>query len=156
VHCIKENEHINEHQSMKKSEHELQTLRDKYPSVPEFALPKTRTKKKTATGELTHEIITYVQSLGAQCYRVNSQGQFDPRTNRWRKSGMKAGLPDLHIIYKGRFIGCELKASKGDKLSEVQQSRKQEIVDSGASFIVARSLNQFKEDFNSIINNLNK
>ena len=139
---------------MKKSDIEIQVMKLKYPNIPDHCLPKTRTKKKSITSQLTTDIINYVQLLSGQCYRVNSQGQFDPRTNKWRKSGMKSGLPDLHVIFRGRFIGVELKASKGDKLSEVQQLRQQEIVDSGAFFIVAKSFNQFKEEFTTIINKI--
>ncbi|MGE0408095.1 MAG: VRR-NUC domain-containing protein, partial [Amphiplicatus sp.] len=55
--------------------------------------------------------------------------------------GMKPGWPDLEVIYRGRFIGIELKAGKG-RLSERQRIIHREIALAGGLVCVARSLDE--------------
>ncbi len=132
----------------------LSMLKAKYPNVPVHCLPILKKGKKKPTAQLTADIMDYCKTINAQPYRINSQGQFDPRTKKWRMSGMKRGQPDLTIIYLGRFIGCEIKASKNDKVSGFQQARHNEIIASGGFIIIARTIEQFKEEFQNIINQI--
>ena len=54
--------------------------------------------------------------------------------------GAPAGFPDIMILYKGKFIGVEVKQEKG-KQSDVQVEMQKKIEDSGGIYIIARSLN---------------
>ncbi|MBO9699256.1 MAG: VRR-NUC domain-containing protein [Sporocytophaga sp.] len=137
---------------MKKTKEEIEYLINKYPSVPKWGIPTTR-KKKSPANELTYQIIKYVQSLGGQAYRINSQGQYDPRTKKWRYSGMKKGLADIQIILLGRFIGVEIKIGK-DRQSEHQKARQEEIIKSGGYYLIAKDFEAFKTDLQTIINEI--
>jgi hypothetical protein len=136
---------------MKKTAFELFLSEQRSPNVPAHAKVLTRKRKKTETGELTFLILKYSEFKSATSYRINSQGQYDPRTKKWRPSMQKKGLSDIQIIYRGRFIACEVKALKTDKLSIHQLERKAEIENAGGLFIQARTFEQFQLEFDSII-----
>jgi hypothetical protein len=141
---------------MKKKDFELFLSEQRSPNVPVHAKVLTRKRKKTETGELTFLILRYSEFKNATSYRINSQGQYDPRTKKWRPSMQKKGLSDIQIIYRGRFIACEVKALKTDKLSIHQLERKSEIVNAGGLFIQARSFEQFQLEFDSILDKIDK
>ena len=54
--------------------------------------------------------------------------------------GVKPGVPDLAIIYRGRFIGIELKAGQG-RLTARQKDMHECLQLAGAVVTTARSLN---------------
>jgi len=137
---------------MKKTTEEINAMKIKYAGIPDHCLPLTR-KKKTPANELAFQIIQHVKSVGGQCYRINSQGQFDPRTKTWRKSGMKKGLSDLQAIVLGRFIAIEVKIGR-DRQSEEQKKREAEIKQAGAFYIIAKDIEQFKKDLHTIIDQI--
>ena len=56
--------------------------------------------------------------------------------------GMKAGWPDIDMVWKGRYIGIELKAARG-KQSPHQRDVQTEIVTSGGVYVVVKSLDEF-------------
>lgn len=58
---------------------------------------------------------------------------------RLKGLGLRAGMPDLCILYDGRLYGIELKAAKG-KLSEAQSSIADKFSDNGAFWTVARTV----------------
>jgi hypothetical protein len=62
---------------------------------------------------------------------------FDQRMDR--KTGGRAGVPDILCCYRGRFIAIELKAG-GAKLSPEQESEAERIQDCGGRFLVVRRL----------------
>lgn len=47
------------------------------------------------------------------------------------------GLPDLDFLYKGIYVGCELKAAKG-KPTDLQKRKLGSIVENGGIGIIAR------------------
>jgi Holliday junction resolvase len=63
----------------------------------------------------------------------------------------RAGVPDLIICHKGRFIGIELKAEKG-RISKLQEYEIQAIIDSGGWAQVLRpsQLEEFLKEFDKI------
>jgi hypothetical protein len=137
---------------MKKTSEEIEAMKQKYPALPEYALPITR-KKRTPANELAYQIINHVQSLSGQCYRINSQGQYDVKLKMWRKSGSTNGLADLQAIILGRYVAIEIKIGR-DTQSEVQKKRDSEIKASGGYYLIAKDIEQFKSDLNQIINNI--
>jgi hypothetical protein len=141
---------------MKKTEFELAIDKQKNPSVPEFARVKTRKRKKTETGELTHLILKYCEFKGAVAYRMNSTGIYDAKLKRYRFTGQKKGLADVMAIYRSRHISIEVKAQKTDKLSIHQLQRKAEIEQAGANFIEARTFDQFQIEFDIIISKIDQ
>jgi len=53
--------------------------------------------------------------------------------------GVRAGVPDLFVLYDGQLIGIELKAAKG-RLSEAQTAFQATMVRAGAVVAVCRSV----------------
>lgn len=63
---------------------------------------------------------------------------------RLKRIGVKAGAPDLLIIYRGRAHFIELKAPDGE-LSNVQKSMAAAIIGAGGEFDLCRSLDTMVE-----------
>ncbi len=59
--------------------------------------------------------------------------------------GVKPGVPDLIIIYRGRVVAIELKSEKG-RLSPAQKAMHEQLMLAGATVYTATSLAQV-EDF---------
>lgn len=57
----------------------------------------------------------------------------------------KSGVPDIIACIQGRFVGIELKKSKGGVISILQEKQMELIRDSGGITGVARSLEDFKK-----------
>lgn len=56
------------------------------------------------------------------------------------------GLPDIFAIYKGHFIGIEVKApNKENTQSDMQKIRERQIKNAGGSYILVTSVEQVKE-----------
>ena len=68
-------------------------------------------------------------------YRTDADGA------RLKRMGTKAGVPDVCLVYGGKFYGIELKARRG-RLSEAQHACHRAIRLAGCDVIVARSLTE--------------
>ena len=61
-------------------------------------------------------------------------------------SASKSGIPDLLVLYKGRFIAFEVKTpDKKNNVSDLQEHNISEIVKNGGLAFVVWELNQVKE-----------
>ena len=61
-------------------------------------------------------------------------------------SASKSGIPDLLVLYKGKFIAFEVKTpNKKNNVSDLQQHNINEIVKNGGLAFVVWELNQVKE-----------
>lgn len=119
----------------------VEAYKAKHPFIPSpgsFIKPYS---DKTANG-LTRCIIDFIKLTGGQAYRVNSQGQYDPKLKKWRYSGMRRGLPDIQAVINGRFVGIEVKI-KTDRQSEHQKKIQAEIEASGGIYFIAWSFDEF-------------
>lgn len=88
----------------------------------------------------------YLESVGVyalgtpkQKMTVKPKGYYE---KRWGSAMTTAGLPDLHIVVKGKSIEIELKAPKG-KPSILQKRMIDQIVASGS---IGAILYEFKKD----------
>lgn len=139
---------------MKKSEEEIKTLRNKYPSVPDFALPKTRNKKNTPAGELQHQIIKVIESIDGFVQRINTTGTWNKKLGKFMKSGSTKGASDLIATLQGGFtVHIEVKAGK-DKERPSQAKFKEAIQKAGGTYITVRTIDDFKEQLNLILLNI--
>lgn len=123
-----------------------------------MAFPENKKKKKQSPANaLTAAIIKYVELCGACAARVNVMGIFDQSTGKYRTSGSKKGFEDVDVTYPlyiaGKKIGLkvavEIKIGK-DRQSEHQIMREQEVTKSGGVYIIAKTFDQFKQDFDEI------
>lgn len=62
------------------------------------------------------------------------------RAKQLKDIGVKNGWPDIAILWKGRFIGIELKREAGGVVSEAQEEVHKRIILAGGVVTVFRSL----------------
>jgi hypothetical protein len=139
--------------------HRLALLRqhEKYPNVPIHALY-VKSFKDTTANELTRSIEAFIRMTGNYADRINNTGIYDKKTGRWRKGGTRKGIADImaakHIEVGGRklaiTVAIEVKVGK-DRMSPDQVRVKAEIEKAGGVYIIARSWDQFYEEWNRII-----
>ena len=61
-------------------------------------------------------------------------------------SASKSGIPDLLVLYKGKFIALEVKTpNKKNNVSDLQEHNINEIIKNGGLAFVVWELNQVKE-----------
>lgn len=119
-------------------------------TVTEYRKITATPKKKAAAkpvGETANQMTRNVLRLanfqtGCVAYRVNNVGIWDQAKGVHRKGNTEKGLPDVIMIYRGRFIGIEIKAGK-DKLSDDQKKRQFEIERAGGIYFECRSTVDF-------------
>lgn len=108
-----------------------------------FGRPNPNKKKQSPANALTDAVITYMKLKGGIGYRINNMGVYDASLGKFRTSGTKKGIPDIIGIYKGRFIGVEIKIGK-DRQSDDQKLREQEINKAGGYYYIAKEFDSFK------------
>jgi len=118
-------------------------------------------KKQSPSNELTDYIIKKAKELGGTARRVNTQGQYDQSTGKWRTSGMRKGFEDVDICLPVRAItkqgpfklgikvGVEVKIGN-DKLSEHQVTRLNELKDAGGYYLIASNKEQISMDLDNL------
>jgi hypothetical protein len=130
---------------------------EKYPNVPIHALY-VKPFKDTTANELTRSIEAFIRMSGHYADRINNTGIYDKRTGRWRKGGTRKGIADI-MAAKNIMIGdrkvaitvaIEVKIGK-DRMSPDQERVKAEIEKAGGVYIIARTWDQFYEEWNRII-----
>lgn len=107
--------------------------------------------KPESANRITANILRIINyQPGCVAYRVNNVGVWDAAKGIHRAGNTEKGLPDIWACVKGKFVVIEVKAGK-DRLSEHQVKRKFEIEKAGGVFIVARSTDEFINEFNFIV-----
>jgi hypothetical protein len=64
--------------------------------------------------------------------------------------GVKAGVPDLVIVYRGRFIAIELKGPSG-RLTPTQKAMHGRLTLAGATVSVAKSVEELQDFLSQIV-----
>ncbi len=92
------------------AELKYQETKDKFPGVPDYAIPRTKYSDKTAN-DLTMCIIDYIRVTGGHAERVANMGrQIGHGVNRkWIPGTGTKGTADVHSMKAGRFIAVEVK-----------------------------------------------
>jgi len=126
----------------------LRDHKQRYPSLPDPARVAPTYNDKTSNG-LTRCITDYLKLKGAFVSRLNNQGVYDKRLQRYRKGMNRRGLPDILATYKGQSLFIEVKAGR-DKLSEHQEQIKIEQEQSGGIYYTAHNFSSFKTWFDEL------
>lgn len=140
---------------------EREYIREQYPSLPERAYAFS-SWKDTSANELTKSVIRFLNLNGWQAERINTMGtyrqgkkiqvgenirqtpgQYVPTT------GTK-GSADISATIKGRSVKIEIKYRK-DRLSPDQVRYGEQVERAGGIYMVARSMDQFIEWYDSWI-----
>lgn len=119
-------------------------------------LPK-RKKKSSPANELTNAIMDYAKLNQCAAARINVMGIYDQSLGKYRKSGSTIGVEDINITYPltingmklGLTVAVEVKIGK-DEQSEAQKKRQDRVEKAGGVYIIAKTFDTFKADFDSI------
>jgi len=65
------------------------------------------------------------------------------RGGQLKAAGLRPGVPDLILLYRGRFLGIELKSAKG-RVSDAQQACRALILAAGGAWAECRSLDDIE------------
>lgn len=116
-------------------------LRERYPSLPGYAFPKSKFDDTKANG-LTKCIVTFVKLKGGHIQRTNTTGIV--RNGKWTRGGGTIGAADLTGIFNGVPFSIEVKIGR-DKMSEAQTKQAESITRAGGKFFEARSFQEFRD-----------
>lgn len=138
------------------TEADLQARRLKNPSMPEYALAKTKFSDKKAN-DLTKAILAWFNLSGGFAERISVTGRLiDNRktyrdsvgkirqigTCKWIKSSMTKGSGDISATYLGKSFKIEVKIGK-DRQSDDQKEYEESVVRAGGVYIIASSFEGF-------------
>lgn len=126
----------------------LEHNRQRYPNVPEHARPKPKYSDRTANG-LTRCIIDYLRFNGHYATRIQSQGQYSPKLDKWVKGKTTKGTADIHAIAHGRHLSIEVKIGR-DRQSDHQKEAQRQIENAGGMYFVARDFQSFVDWLHAI------
>ena len=114
-------------------------------SMPPAYVPVTKFTDLTANG-LTKCIETFIRLEQGYADRVNNMGVM--RDGKWTTSGTRKGIPDIFAAKHptGRMVGIEVKIGK-DRQSDDQKKRQEEIEQSGGVYIIAKTFEQFYNEW---------
>lgn len=105
---------------------------------------------KTANS-LTKLIMTWLKLNGHFAARINSGAVFDRRLGVYRaNSGATVGMADINAVVKGKSVSIEVKIAR-DKIRDSQLKVKSEIESAGGVYIIVRSFDDFRQQFENII-----
>lgn len=110
-------------------------------TIPDHYRVKPHFRDDTSNG-LAKCIEVWTKVNNAFYQRQNSQGQFDPRLGRWRKSGTTAGIADVQVTHKGRVYNFEIKIGR-DHQSDRQKAVENRIKSAGGHYAIVKSFDDF-------------
>jgi len=139
----------------------IEEHKKKFPSIPEYAIPKPKYSDATANG-LTKCIIDFVNMKGYLAERTNTMGRvIDGRKTytdaigqtktigsmKYIPSTGMVGSSDIKVYINGKIIAVEVKMK--DKQSEAQKQYQSRIEQAGGQYWIVRN---FEEFYNKYIN----
>lgn len=110
-------------------------LREQYPNVPESGLHGLGKFSAKDTNGITHCITTLLNTCGCYCVRVNTQGQWNEKLQKWTKGHTPKGTADLLACIGGTFFSFEIKRGY-DKLTPEQEATRERVQASGGVYLV--------------------
>ncbi len=122
-------------------------------------------KQPHSAAQLESLIGEFVSLSGGVCTKVSVMGREVSRTTKTKHLGMdatvtnssyipsstKVGTSDLIIGFRGRIIYCEVKFSKGDRLSQAQKDFKRDVENAGCEYWVVKTLSEFEMMFSKFV-----
>lgn len=143
----------------------IESLKLKYPNMPEAYIPKTEYKENSANS-LTRCVIDWINLHGYQAERISSQGQYrngakikvgsgimahtKQLPGKWTPGQSTKGTADISATIKGRSVKIEIKYGK-DKQSDVQKQYQESVERAGGVYIIVRDFDTFVEWYNQFI-----
>lgn len=145
----------------------LTDLRNKYPNIPEYAIPIPKYSDRSSNG-LTKCVIDWINFNGYQAERINSTGrQLDTRKTtidatgmtrtigsvKWIKGSSQIGTADVSATIRGRSVKIEIKckATGDDYQSQGQKDYQSQIERAGGIYIIVRTFQGFYDWYSKFI-----
>ena len=138
----------------------LNSLKLRYPSFPEHAIPVPKYSDKTANG-LTKCVIDFLNLSGHQAERISSMGRMIDKSQRvtdilgrertigsmqYIKGTSTNGTADISSIINGLSIKIEIKIG-ADKQSQAQKIYQQATENSGGIYLITKTFDEFMEQY---------
>jgi hypothetical protein len=136
------------------SELDYQHKREKFRTVPEHAITRTRFSDKTSAG-LTQCILRWLTLHGHYGVRINTMGRKLKDTvivdvigrsrtlpGKWVPGTTHRGTADIHAVISGKHISIEIKVGR-DIVSPHQHKTKDAIEKCGGTYLIIHSLEEF-------------
>jgi len=92
--------------------------------------------------QIQSEVLKFLRAQGCFVFKWGVSGTYLPATGKFIPSTFK-GAPDIGWLYKGRFIGVEVKTLTG-KQSPIQEAFEKWMEDNGGEYYIVRSLLEAK------------
>lgn len=129
-----------------------QKKREKHPTMPEHAIPKTKYTDQTTNG-LTLAVVDCFKLHGLFATRIDSKGTYNQGLKRFIPSTQKKGLPDVFAQAAGLPpLWIEIKCEQtNDRIKPHQEETIRELRESGAVVYVAGNFEDFYDWFNSTV-----
>jgi V8-like Glu-specific endopeptidase len=136
-------------------------LKEKYPSMPEFALAKTKWADSSANA-LTKSVVSFINLSGYQAERINTTGMWRQGAKlkvgegtrqmpgKWTKGTGTKGSADISATINGRSVKIEIKYGK-DRQSEAQIRYQEMIEKAGGTYLIVKSFDDFIQWFDLFI-----
>jgi hypothetical protein len=136
-------------------------LKEKYPSMPEFALAKTKWADSSANA-LTKSVVSFINLSGYQAERINTTGMWRQGVKlkvgegtrqmpgKWTKGTGTKGSADISATINGRSVKIEIKYGK-DKQSEAQIRYQEMIERAGGTYLIVNNFDDFIQWFDLFI-----
>lgn len=136
-------------------------LKEKYPSIPEFALAKTKWSDSSANA-LTKAVMGFINLSGYQAERINTTGMWRQGAKlkvgegtrqmpgKWTKGTGTKGSADISATINGRSVKIEIKYGKD--IQSDDQIRYQEMIEkAGGIYIIVKNFDDFIQWFDLFI-----
>ena len=130
--------------SLKRLEADYYEWKYRNSTIPPQCRVKPHFRDDTANG-LAKCIETWARMNNAFYQRQNSQGQYDSRLGRWRKSGTTTGIADVQVTHEGRVYNFEIKIGR-DRQSDVQKAVETRIKKAGGHYAVIKCYDDFLKE----------
>lgn len=96
--------------------------------------------------QIVTSICEYLEVKKHFFWRQNNVSVYDPVGKRFRAMPKfsKKGVPDIIVIWRGYFVGLEVK-QKGKYLSKDQKEFRDGVIDAGGEYHLVRSIEDVQE-----------
>ena len=144
---------MNKENKKRLSDLEIAHLKEKYPSMPDFALAKTKWSDSSANA-LTRSVLAFINMSGYQAERINTTGMYRQGAKlkvgegtrqmpgKWTKGTGTKGSADISATINGRSVKLEIKYGK-DRQSD-DQIRYQEMIEkAGGVYLIVNNFDDF-------------
>jgi len=122
-----------------------------HPDIPDSVLC-PRIFRDDSANNLTKCVVEYIRLKGGFASRINNQGTFNRKLNKYIPSTSRKGLADIMGTFRGLSLHIEIKTGK-DRQSYEQKKIESEVRHAGGYYFLASDFQSFFQWFNQLESN---